>query len=158
MWWRRDPPVAGDPRADRLAARYGAAPAAGGVATHLIGHAALADQVLRATGAVRLAPAGTPVPDRADILYALVLASEALVRVLATRRDLDVEARSASMADISTVSAAMDHVLTAQTNLEAIQAGLIAAAVKQGIPRADLAATGVSDDLLARWYHIWTRD
>lgn len=169
MWWQRlrpDAAAATDPRAVRLAARFGDETPTGRdedltdrLTTRLLGAGTLARQVLRASGDIWIAPAGAPTPTADDVLDALALAGQALADVDRLRAELDAEARTAPMSEIEHVAAAMDPVLTAHTALEAIQAGLLATAVRLGISRETVAATGmISDELLDRWYRGWARD
>ncbi len=155
MWqWRRGR----DPRLSRLARRYGTDLPPDDMATQLVGAGGVAGRVLAATGAVWRAPEGAPTPTRDDILDALAVAVGALANVREIRAELDAEAMGARMTVLGDIMAAMDPVLTAHVRLEAIQAGLVSAAVRADIPRDALTATGVDDALLATWYHVWTRD
>ncbi|THJ75377.1 hypothetical protein [Candidatus Frankia alpina] len=144
MWqWRRGR----DPRLSRLARRYGTDLPPDDMATQLVGAGGVAGRVLAATGAVWRAPEGAPTPTRDDILDAVAVGALANVREI--RAELDAEAMGARMTVLGDIMAAMDPVLTAHVRLEAIQAGLVSAAVRADIPR---------DALTATWYHVWTRD
>ncbi|MCK9877359.1 hypothetical protein MXD59_16550 [Frankia sp. Ag45/Mut15] len=152
MWWQRQRPGApldsevvarlvADPRAVRRAARHGNTPKA---VARRYGAAAIAQRVLQATGDIWIAPDGAPTPTAADVLDAL--AGQALVHLVALRAEVDAEARRAPLAEMADMSAALDALLAEHTTLEAIQAGLLAVAVRLGISRETLAETGTITD------------